>query len=51
MIKLDDSDEMAAITQLDEFNEPVVPEIEAAEGPSDASPEASTEGETEPENQ
>jgi DNA gyrase subunit A len=60
LIRLDDTDEIAAITQLDEFSEPVVPEIEAvegttensaAEGPSDASPEANADGETEPVNQ
>jgi DNA gyrase subunit A len=61
LIRLDESDEIAAITQLDEFSEPVIPEIEApegttengaTEGPSDdASPEANAEGETEPVNQ
>jgi len=61
LIRLDESDEIAAITQLDEFTEPVVPEIEATEGiaengategpADDSSPEASAEGETEPVNQ
>jgi DNA gyrase subunit A len=60
LIRLDDSDEIAAITQLDEFNEPVVPEIEVtegttengvADGPTDESAESGAEGETEPVNQ
>jgi DNA gyrase subunit A len=61
LIRLDETDEIAAITKLDEFTEPVTPEIEAVEGTTEngapegssdnASPEASADGETEPVNQ
>jgi len=55
LIKLDENDEIAAITQLDELSEPVVPEVEATqgntEGTSETPPETSAEGESEPVNQ
>ncbi len=54
LIRLDETDEIAAITKLDELSEPVVPEITEAEGNTDAKPETppetSAEGETEPVN-
>ena len=55
LIKLDENDEIAAITQLDELSEPVVPEVEATQGNTEGSietpPETNTEGESEPVNQ
>ena len=54
LIRLDETDEIAAITKLDELSEPVVPEITEAEGTTEAKPETppetSAEGETEPVN-
>jgi DNA gyrase subunit A len=51
LIRLDENDEIAAITQLDEFSEPVVPEADTTEGTTENPPETSIEGESEPVNQ
>ena len=54
LIRLDETDEIAAITKLDELSEPLVPENTETEGPTETKPETppetSAEGETEPVN-
>jgi DNA gyrase subunit A len=54
LIRLDETDEIAAITKLDELSEPLVPENTETEGSTETKPETppenSAEGETEPVN-